>query len=775
MDTIVKNLTVKTAQTKRLRKWDQNFTSKDRFSLRYGYWERIELRSLNGMPGATNQGAEPHGERSHTFATEWVHTFSPTLLLDFRASVTARNDYWFDGPTGFNQTSLGWTGAQVSQFGVTSNHFPKLDISEFSSLGNSGGSSTVGNSMNLFPSVTWIKGRHTLHAGLDMRLLQSANVDVYGGPYFWTDRQWTQSNYIGWLWTQDSGNSIASMLLGTATSGNETIQPQAFWSQHYYAPFVQDDWKVTPRLTLNLGIRYDLNGPQLERHNRSDYAFDMNATNPVNSLVNSAALPGGVVKGGVTFMGVNGNPRSLYPVVKTNIQPRVGFAYAIDDKTVFRGGFGEMFRNPTPGGNQLGWYAQTNYDATLDGGKHPYQSLSNPFPTVVQPKGSSQGMLTGLGQGPWFINPHYKAPAFWSYSLGFQRQFLSHDTVEVSYVGSKTYNDDSNDNINHQSLEYYKKCNVQMGGDPSICDNDYPTNPFYHVAGFEGTSYYTAKTIQGGNLIRPYAAFGDILEWQLNDGTSWFNSLQVTAMHKWSDSLTLHGTWTWSKAMQAGGFADKVYRIPYRAISGNDRTHRITISGVYLLPVGRGRKFLGSSNRLVDTAIGGWELGSLYVYETGWPWRVPGNPSEQYIHNAWVPRKVDPSTGYIRGVEPCVAKYARDKSGSWSIQPMSYSKGCGHYDFMQVPEYGAHTNTVDTGIRVPNNHQFDANLSKNFAIVENIKLQFRLEAFNVLNHPLWQENYTGSANDPNFGTIQRGSWGQSNLPRQMQLALKLMW
>jgi hypothetical protein len=178
----------------------------------------------------------------------------------------------------------------------------------------------------------------------------------------------------------------------------------------------------------------------------------------------------------------------------------------------------------------------------------------------------------------------------------------------------------------------------------------------------------------------------------------------------------------------------------------------------------------------LDGAVGGWELGSLYIYETGHPWGLPNNPNEQYVHNAHVQRHIDASTGYIRGVAAC-ASHWEESNGKWGVQPLSfnYSGSCPQTDFLQVPVYGATPNNVYTGIRIPNDEQFDTNLAKNFGIREDLKFQLRLEAFNTFNHPLWQENYEGSTQDSNFGTIEKGPWGQSNLPRQVQISMKLVW
>jgi hypothetical protein len=779
-----------------LAKLDHNLGEKDRFSLRYGYWERWEFRGGNGMPGLAWEGADPFGQHGPTFATDWVHAFSSSLIFDLRASVIVRQNAWKDGPQNFPMNTIGWDPTQMGT------HMPNLQISEFAGLGNGGANTDVENAVALLPSVTWIKRNHTFHFGADLRDLRQAIKSTEDGPVFWFDRQWTQSNYVGSLWSQDSGNSIASMLLGTASTdyGNksyDTVISQAYWTRRYFAPFVQDDWKVTHKLTLNLGIRYDINTPIYERHNRVDYAFDPTVVNPVDPLVNHSLIPNnsGPLMGAITFAGVNGNPRSYYAQKWNNVQPRVGLAYALTDTIVLRGGFGVMFKNPTPGGNTLGWSATTNYTGSFDNGQTPANyaatptgqnpvtgpySLSNPYPSgVTQPAGSSTGSFTDLGNGPWFVNPKYQSPGIYQFSAGMEQEFLHHDTLEISYVGSRAFHQDSSDNINHWASWYQATCNPEMGGTAGNCNTNagLVTNPFQNISAFNGSNYYAPSTIQYGNLTRPYPEFGDVTEYQLNAVRTWYNSLQVTGVHRQGKELTLHGTWTWSKLMGKGGWADTVYRLPNRWIDGNDFTHRITISGVYQLPVGRGRTLLSHSNRLLDAAIGGWELGSLFIYQTGSPWGMPGGM--EYQSSPWVPRTTESTTGYkmIRGVNGCIADpYYIDSTTS---KPLSNdwmsSHSCSQYAFKVRPPYAATPAVTYTGVRIPSDYQFDSNLSKNFEIVKDLKAQFRLEAFNVFNHPLWQSGYDSTVNSSTFGAIPKGPWGQSNFPRYVQLALKLMW
>ena len=356
-----------------LAKWDQNIGANDRFALRFGYWERWELRSDNGMPGLAANGAEPFGQHGPTFAMDWVHIFTPSLVFDLRGSVMARDNEWHNGPQ-FPMNSIGWPDSLGP-------HMPFMNISEYSNLGNQGANIDIENSAALLPTLSWVKGNHTIHAGIDLRDLQRAIKSTEDGPNFWIDRQWTQQNYIGSQWSMNSGNSIASMLLGYATSGGTSTISQQYWSRHYIAPFVQDDWKVTHKLTLNLGVRYDINTPIYERHNRSDYAFDTTSVNPIDSLIDHTLIPGGgQVKGGVSFVGVNGNPRSYYPQKWNLIQPRAGFCLCFDQADGGARRYRRNVQEPRPGRQYDGLDGQYRLQCHLRwrnyAGQHLDQSIS---------------------------------------------------------------------------------------------------------------------------------------------------------------------------------------------------------------------------------------------------------------------------------------------------------------------------------------------------------------------------------------------------------------
>jgi hypothetical protein len=826
-----------------LLKWDENWSSKDRFSLRYGYWMRNTTYNGNGMPGPLETGEVPLVARAHTFSLEETHTFTPNLLLDFRANVNVRADMSRSGAA-FDPTTIGWSASLVQQLGTGArSELPEICWgwylacyfgNDYDNVGTNGNTVTIKNSMNLIPTVTWIKGTHTLHGGLDARFWQNGYQVVSGGVSFDIGSGWTYATANHSTWSTLDGNDFASFALGVMDGGGgavgmfgqaSEIYPQTYQSEHYWAPFIQDDWKITRKLTLNLGLRWDFVLSPVTRRDIGNYAFDTTSFNPVNNTTGLGAALGalgvGQLLGGETFLGVNGNPRTLYALRKTNIQPRFGFAYAWNSKTVFRGGFGESMRSPKFGAGVDGYSAGTGYSSSDlvkgqgESGVFPQMQnvLETPFATtgVNQPTGATLGLETKLGDSHGFVNPNYKTPSFWSYSLGFERQLLKDSSVNVSYVGSRLYNGDSSSNINlTQNLSLYASCNPENGGLEQNCGgvnsatgnlfHNYP-NPFQWNSAFDsGSSLYYSQYINALDLARPMPQFGDITETQLNQARTWYNSLQVTALHRASKSLTLHGTWTYSKSMDAGGWTDQHYGIQARNIDSGDVTHSVTLSAVYMLPIGRGRLLLPRANRVVDAAIGGWELSGMSMLATGTPVTV----TSYYLHNAKLAkyRQKDQGGTYIRFFAPCAERYVEQEykdpttgnyattdTSPWVILPYNdsntflgssnttydYNGGCPNgADFRDVPNYAPAVRTTYTGIRTAGNKSFDISFSKNFALYSNFKMQLRMDAFNVLNHPEWSGGPDTTTSDGTFGILNEQN-GASNTPRVGQLSAKITW
>ena len=308
--------------------------------------------------------------------------------------------------------------------------------------------------------MTKVAGSHTIKTGFDIRQ-QNYEIQNTGSILNFTgNTTWTQEVYnSGSTAKGPSGDGYASFLLGiVGGSSNYPLFP--WWKQYYAAPYVTDDWKVSRKLTLNIGVRWDLNGPQFEKWGRQDAWFDPTASNPiapavaanVAKLQAAGSIPAdlasqyaalGSLKGGLTFAGVNGIGHSPYRFQKGNFEPRFGWAYQISDKMVFRGGFGQYHSNPTNDYQQTsGFSTSTGIVNSNDGGRTPIDNvLSNPYPTgILAPTGSSAGAATFVGKNPSWFDPGFVNPSVWQYSVGFQYQVRQNSTLEASYVGSRSYN-----------------------------------------------------------------------------------------------------------------------------------------------------------------------------------------------------------------------------------------------------------------------------------------------------------------------------------------------
>lgn len=328
-------------------KVDQVIGSKDKMFFRCGYNLRTEARYTSPVTGVAANGQLPLQRINYTGVIDWVHTFTPKLLMNLRVSGSryielARTDQGF----GYDATQLGFPKNLVDQLPVRM--FPRIEASDYTDLARGSFSREPTNTLGFQPNVAWIKGVHAIRAGLDMRMTQySSQSSGYGGMQLTFSRGYTQK-----VWNQGdalSGNSVASMLLGAVNGG--TIDNNVFpiYLFPYYAPWIQDDWKVTRKLTLNLGVRWDLNGPIRERYDRENRGFFPDVVNPISEKL------GFQVKGGIGFAGVNGLPRTPWDWDTNNVQARAGFAYSLGSKTVLRGGIGQYYMNPTGTGYRTGF------------------------------------------------------------------------------------------------------------------------------------------------------------------------------------------------------------------------------------------------------------------------------------------------------------------------------------------------------------------------------------------------------------------------------------
>jgi hypothetical protein len=780
-------------------KVDQNISQATRMFFRYAYNKRTETRYTNGLTeGPAQDGQLPLWRINHTGVADWVRVANSTLVFNVRGGLNRYLELARSDPgLGFNPAELGFAPSLVSQ--LPNQVFPRLNfytrttallptptgVEEYRQLGRNSRNRETTTGLSLQPNFTWTKSSHSVRGGLDMRMTwytnaRHNNLFVLNFDRRFTQRQFNQDDAL-------SGNAIASFLLGAASGGviDNNFYPTLRWD--YYAPWFQDDWRVSDRLTVNMGVRWDLNTPVFEEENRLNYGFDTESINPVTARIQQR-VPGYTVRGGLGFVDVDGNSKYPYQFDRNNIQPRVGFAYTLNDRTIARGGYGLYYLNVVSTSASNGFGVNSFPITSLDGDRTSTLALTNPFPGgLLEAPGTSLGAETFLGRSPSFSNTAFVNPYVHQFSLGVQRLLPWQTTVELSYVGSRTREMQNRwGGFNEPPLSLRDRCDPTKGGSPAFCNELLP-NPFFGIAGFEGTNRFTSPTLTRYELSRPYPQFGPITEFDRNDGRIWYNSVQFTANKRMSSGVSLNGTYTVSKMMEENGgdniiggnnttnpLITEIDRVVQRSLFESDRRHRVTISGVYLLPFGRDAKFLSDAGPVLNAVVGGWEMAGMWLFNTGRPWGLPQNVI--YDGNAKIDDVDYNDPRVIRAVRPCVAQM-NDAGVVGPLQAFSIAAGCTQPNFIIKPSYtGAYVNFRDNEIKRPPFYQFDMNFAKSFRFTNTMRLQVRLEVYNILNQAIYDERqYENNATNALFGTIDKSVIRQSNFPRYGQLGLKLIF
>jgi hypothetical protein len=779
-------------------KVDQNISDKTRMFFRYAYNKRTETRFTNGITsGPAQDGQLPLWRINHSAVADWVRVMNPSFVLNVRVGLNQYLELARSDPgLGFDPTELGFSPSLVGQ--LPNKVFPRFNFfttaaannmgtTEYQQLGRNTRNKETTDGFSLQPNFTWTKGRHSLRGGLDMRITSylrevNSNLFVLSFDRRFTQRVFNQADAL-------SGNPIASFLLGAPSAGaiDNNFYPTFRWN--YYAPWFQDDWQLTDRLTVNLGLRWDFNTPVFEEDNQLNFGFDTTSINPVTSRINQQQFPGYQVIGGLGFVDVNGNPQYPYQYDKNNIQPRVGFAYRLNDATSLRGGYGVYYLNVVGISASNGFAVQTVPVTSLDDDRTPTYALSNPFPQgLLQPPGSSRGLETFLGRNIGFSHLDFVNPYVHQFSIGVQRVLPWRTTVELSYVGSRTREEQNRwGGFNEPPVSLRNQCDPSQGGNPAFCNALLP-NPFYQVPGFEGTTRFTSPTLSRYELSRPFPQFGQITMFDRNDGRIWYNSAQLFVNKRLSDGVSLAGTYTWSKMLEENGGDNQIGgnnnvnpliieadRVVQRSPFESDRRHRVTISGLVQLPFGRERKFMSSANPVLQAIAGGWDVAGMWLFNSGRPWGLPQNV--YYVKDAKIDNVDFSDPRSIRAVQPCVAQM--DNTGAVTMLGYSVAAGCTEPNFIIRPNTmytGAGTQFRDDRIRRPPFFQFDVNFAKTTHITDRVRLQVRFEVYNILNQAIYDERqYENNPTNPLFGTIDRYVVRQSNFPRYGQLGIKLLF
>ena len=476
--------------------------------------------------------------------------------------------------------------------------------------------------------LTQVIRRHTLKIGYESRVYRtfSCTDGSESGSFSFTPA-WTQGPLPN-VSSATAGIDVASLLLGTPASGSIAINASNASQTTYHGVYVQDDGRATTRLTLNLGLRWDVETPVTERFNRANRGFDFNDPSPIAQQVqaNLAANPVAGVSnlnlvGGLQFAGVGGQPRDVFNSNYNNLMPRVGVAFQLSPKTVLRGGYGMFhpqftsYDNNTVSQaqlplNQLGYSASTSMTVTAPTGL-PLNTLSNPFPGgQIQPVGASLGLSTLLGQSPTLDDVNDRRPRVQQYQFGVERQLPGSMVVNIAYAGSKTDFLPVTQNVSPIPLNYATNPSLSPSGVfPQVA------NPF---AGIIKVGTLSLPTVSLPQLLTPYPEFTGVSITERPLGSSRYNSLQVGFNKRMSKGLSFLANYTWARTMDHKTFLDPYHPLS-NVVDGLDRPQAFLAGGRWEVPIGSQRQFGASMSKPLQYAVGGWNVSWISTFDSGLP------------------------------------------------------------------------------------------------------------------------------------------------------------
>jgi hypothetical protein len=739
-----------------------DFNLSDRSKLSYDFRHNYRLQNKNNYFRNAGFGQYLSRENWGTSLDE-VYTVSPTTVLDIRASWTRFVEGNTSPGDGVDPSSLGfpsymaansqYVGLPYMVFGTCTATAP----TSFQCLGMNGDNHTPYDIYQLFGSVVKIHGNHSTKIGGDARVYRESTYphgNSAGSFTFGTN--WTrgpQDNATAAPFGQD----FASFLLGLPTSGSYDLNTHSSQQSKYGAVFVQDDWRVRPGLTVNMGIRWEHEGPVTERYDRTADGFNDAGVNPISAAAAAAyalhpipQVPASQFKalGGLSFASP-GHP-GAYDTRSSIFSPRVGFAWVpkiFGSGTVIRSGFGIFV---TPIGmsdaqtlNQQGFSGTTQFVATNNNYLSPANSISNPFPNgFLQPAGGDIG--TFLGQQVKFFNPQVRNPYSMRWNIGVQRQLPAKLVLEVVYIGNHAVHMPIDRNLNSIPRQYMS---TSLSRDQPVINllSGSVTNPFQNL--LPNSSNLNGTTVALSQLLLPYPQFpsgSGVLMQRSSAGESYYHSLNVRLQKRLTHGMTLINNFTYSKTIERTFYLNDTDFAPEKRVSADSRPLRETLAITYELPVGHGKK-LDPRSRLARTLTAGWALNGIMQLQSGPPlsW---GNDDIYYggpLH--------------LNGHQP--------NGPAFDVTQFNMISG---------QQYGDHIRTFDqyfNNLRRDPTKNLDVSMLKKFYVGERKYLQLRFETFNTTNRVTFaapaQLNPTNSA----FGLIT----SQANNPRKIQIGARLVW
>jgi len=726
---------------------DHNFSDKTRLYGRYSH--KNESKGESPAYFGTSNPAGP-GQTNPNNRWDLGIGVSQVFTPTFTMSVNLAGTKWVEGnqmqSAGFHPSSLGlpaFIDPNSAQFPVI--NVPAGDI-PLGPLQGAGEARFPRDAISGSVDFVKVKGKHQLSFGY----MQVA-VDENGGriaPTTFTFNSLFTAGPDPTSVTASTGNEFASMLIGTPGSGSTGIAVFNVARTWLLGTYLQDDWKVTRKLTLNLGLRWEEQKPMTDRYNRLS-TFNYSAVNPISTAV------GQNYTGEVVFS--NSGNRGQYDNDYKHFAPRIGFAYQLLPKLVMRGGYGVFYPNQfinSP--NIVGYNSTTPYVTSTNGGISPCSgcTLSNAFPNGPVPiVGNSQDGLTNVGYSTSAVNRGRKTFYDQQWTFGMQYAPTPNDVIDITYVGNHTVHTIASSlNLNQLNPTYFSMGNALL---------NQVANPFFGHITSSGCGL-DQPTIAQGQLLRPHPEFCDINETDDPAGGSHYNALDVNYTHRVSQGLTLLASYTFSKfidnvggpetwANVSANFGENIRNVynlaAEKSVDSTDTPNSFVLSYVYELPVGRGKKFGSGMSGVANQILGGWQTNGIFTFKQGFPLTITAADANPF------------------GVGQHV-----NVVGDYHLAHKSYLAWFNTSAFASAPEFTlGNAPRYFSDLRSPHYNNWDIGIQKNFPIEERYRVQFRMDLFNAFNHANFY------APNTYFGTGAFGTINATWTPRLVQAMLRFYW
>jgi hypothetical protein len=711
-----------------------------------GNWGN-ERRSENSLPPgpALRSDNWPTKRISHLATADDVLTLSPDLLLDTRISYDV-----FDEPHPKQFGPLGDIKLPFqTAYQVTADPwFPHLTFTSlYTELFGRPPRETKNQIYSGQSTLSKALGQHFVKAGIDLRNYRLTRFDLneangrydFSGAFTRRDPQRADST---------SGNPFASFLLGFPDGANTfvSINASSIRKYAYYGVFVQDDWRISPRLSVGAGLRWDYQPPVREANDHLVVGFDTSSPSPLK-------VAGYNLRGGLLYPHVNSNRTTPYKGDYNNFQPRINAAYQLTSRVAARASAGRSYFALSGGGGNgsviesliQNGYSQSTFMVTSVQTGIPFNTLSKPYPEgFLQPDNGAKGLATGIGTGISFMNPNFEVPYADQWMAGFNIELPWDTGLNLAYVGNKTYKlpTQSGTAINEISMAD----RLKGIADPTYLSTTVP-NPF---AGLVPGTALNTPSIARSQLLRPYPQFQGITETLDNNGWSRYKAFEMAANKRFSGELAATLSYTWSRQLDAINYLNNGFDTkPFEDLSSIDRTHHVAVTALYNLPFGPGRPIGGSAAGWVANVIGGWQFNVLYEWESGTPVAMPNGilrQSSAKISNRMRDQWFDNSTK---------SNPRPDGTYAWDTLPPNAFR-VARFRMPDVRE----PSILNTGVSLFKNTPTGMGT-----------LQLRFELFNPLNKRIYG-GPTTTITDPNFGKI---SQVQINFPRQGQVGVRYVF